>query len=83
MTRYVRPVYPNWARRQHIEGLVEFAATIGKDGSVRHLSLIEGPELLVPFARAAIGKWRYKPATLNGERVEVTTAISVNFTLRQ
>jgi len=83
MTRYVRPVYPKWARVQHIEGRVEFVARIGKDGRVRDLSFVKGPKLLVPFAQAAIGKWRYKPTVLNGERVEIQTAISVNFTLRQ
>jgi outer membrane biosynthesis protein TonB len=83
MTHYVRPVYPRWARTQHIEGCIEFVASIGKDGRVRDLSFVKGPKLLVPFAQTAIGKWRYQPATLNGEQVEVRTAINVNFTLSQ
>jgi outer membrane biosynthesis protein TonB len=83
MTRYVRPVYPKWARMQNIEGRVEFVAAIGKDGKVHDLSVVKGPKLLVPFAQAAIGKWGYEAAALNGERVEVKTAILVDFTLSQ
>jgi len=55
----------------------------GKDGKVHDLSFVKGPKLLVPFAQAAVAKWRYEPAVLNVERVEVKTQIDVNFTLNQ
>lgn len=83
MTRYVRPVYPEWARKEHIEGTLEYTVTIGKDGEVRNLSFVSGPRLLAPYAEAAVRQWRYEPALLNGLRVEVKTVLDVEFTLRQ
>jgi outer membrane biosynthesis protein TonB len=51
MTRYVLPVYPEWARKAHIEGTLEYAVTIGKDGEVRDLSLVSGPDRWLPLQR--------------------------------
>jgi protein TonB len=37
--------------------------------------------MLSPAAIEAVRHWRYRPYTLNGEPVEVETAITVNFVL--
>ena len=81
LTREVQPVYPVVAKLAHIEGTVEFAAVIDKDGRVEHLQLLSGPPLLVAAARDAILQWRYRPTLLNGQPVEVSTTITVHFTL--
>jgi protein TonB len=83
MIRYVRPVYPDWARKARLEGIVEFIGTVGKDGRVRDLSFVKGPRLLVPYAESAVHQWRYESPTLNGVPVEVKTQIHVPFTSRQ
>ena len=83
MTHYVRPVYPAWARREHIEGIVRFSGIIGKDGRIRDLSFVSGPILLVPYAESAVHQWRYEPTILNGVAVETKTQLDVQFTLRQ
>jgi outer membrane biosynthesis protein TonB len=83
MIRYSRPWYPEWARRLHVEGAVQFDGTIGRDGKVRGLTFLKGPRLLAPFAQAAIEEWQYERTSLNGALVETRTQIVVNFTLRQ
>jgi protein TonB len=45
--------------------------------------VISGHPLLIPAALDAVKQWVYKPTTLNGEAVEVSTQIDVNFTLSQ
>ncbi|HWF08616.1 MAG TPA: TonB family protein [Bryobacteraceae bacterium] len=78
-----KPAYPALAKTTHTRGTVKIQALIGRDGVIRNLQLISGPPLLVKAAMDAVATWRYKPALLNGELVEVVTEIEVNFTLTQ
>ena len=80
MTR-VSPEYPSLARQANIEGTVLFSALIGTNGLVRDLHIISGHPLLVPTAIDAVKKWVYRPTILNGNAVEVTTEVDVDFTL--
>ena len=77
----VTPLYPPEAKAARIQGVVRFNATIGKDGSILELTLINGHPLLVQSAQDAVRQWVYKPTLLNGNPVEVVTQIDVNFTL--
>jgi protein TonB len=79
----VQSAYPPLAKMTHIQGMVEFTATISKTGSIENLQLVRGHPLLVKAAEQAILQWKYKPTLLNGEPVEVITDIVVNFTLTQ
>jgi len=83
LIRKVQPTYPEIARSTHIQGTVEFTATISKTGSIEHLQFVRGHPMLVKAAEDAILQWKYKPTLLNGEPVEVITDIIVNFTLSQ
>jgi protein TonB len=56
-------------------------AVIDKDGSVKKLTVVSGPNMLTKAAMDAVRQWRYKPFTLNGESVEADTQINVNFKL--
>ena len=76
-----RPIYPPLAKMARQHGLVQFEATVGKDGSTEDLKLIKGPPLLVPIAREALGKWVYQPTMLAGAAVEIVRTIDVNFDL--
>ncbi|HUK18031.1 MAG TPA: energy transducer TonB, partial [Bryobacteraceae bacterium] len=77
------PVYPPLAKQARISGTVELSAVIGKDGHVMNLSVIKGHPLLVQSALDAVKDWVYQPTLLNGQPVEVSTTIDVNFTLAQ
>jgi len=78
----VRPVYPELAIRTRVQGSVVLEAVITKEGTIGSLKLLSGHPLLVQAAMAAVDQWRYRPTLLNGEPVEVVTAITVNFVLQ-
>ncbi len=79
----VPPAYPKDAVQRGAQGVVRFEATIAKDGSVKSLQVISGDPVLDIAAREAVLKWKYQPALLNGEALEVTQAIVVKFNLSQ
>ncbi|MGB7762148.1 MAG: energy transducer TonB [Bryobacteraceae bacterium] len=78
----IKPVYPPLAKQARIQGTVELSAIIGKDGRVQDLKVVRGHPLLVQSALEAVKNWIYRPTMLNGEPVEVSTTIDVNFTLQ-
>jgi TonB family protein len=85
LVRQVKPAYPESARAAGIEGTVVLQATIGTDGalkSVRVLNAQIDPDL-AQAALSAVQQWLYKPSLLNGEPAEITTTITMNFTLSQ
>lgn len=60
------------------------SAVISKDGSPLSLHVVNGQidPLLARSAVEAVSHWRYRPALLNGEPVEVKTEISVVYSLQ-
>ena len=78
----VNPVYPDGARRGHIQGKVLLQALIGKDGNIKDLQVISGPKELTQAAVGAVQQWRYRPYLLMGQPVEIDTIIEVNFVLQ-
>jgi protein TonB len=83
LVRQPKPVYPPLAKQARISGTVKLAAIISKDGTIQDLKVISGHPLLIPSALEAVKQWVYQPTLLNGEPVEVSTQIDVNFTLSQ
>jgi protein TonB len=77
------PVYPAEAKANRVQGTVRFTVIIGKDGTVKSLTLVSGDPVLAQAAKDAVQKWVYKPTLLNGDPVEVMTQVDVNFTLSQ
>jgi protein TonB len=83
LVRQPKPVYPPLAKQARISGVVHLAAIISRDGTIQDLKVISGHPLLIPSALEAVKQWVYQPTLLNGEPVEVSTQIDVNFTLSQ
>jgi len=81
LIRRVQPIYPPLARSARIQGSVVLTAVISQAGTMRNVTAISGPPLLVPAAVQAVSQWRYRPYVLNGEAIEVETQITVNFIL--
>jgi protein TonB len=82
LIQQVHPVYPAASRAAGVQGLVLIEATIDTSGNVvnpRVMSRIDAA--LTEAAVEAVKQWRYKPALLNGQPVEVVTTITVNFSL--
>ena len=75
------PAYPPIARSARVSGTVELHATISKNGTVKDLSVVSGPQMLREAAVDSVRGWRYKPYMLNNQPIEVETTINVVFTL--
>jgi TonB family protein len=74
---------PTAAKSANIEGSVILHAIIGMNGNPLSLGVVNtqiDPEL-ARAAVEAVSKWRYSPTLLNGDPMEVDTAITVNFKL--
>ncbi len=79
LTLTVIPVYPEAAKRQKVEGIVQLEALLSEDGKVAELRTLSGHPLLVQAAREAVLQWQYAP-TYSGKRpVKVITRIDVQF----
>jgi protein TonB len=79
----VEPIYPNFARQAHREGVVELRATISSDGAVRDLQVLSGDPVLARAAQDAVAQWKFRPTLLNGVAVEVITFVTVKFHIGQ
>jgi TonB family protein len=77
----VLPDYPSSALQSRLQGAVLLQAWIRKDGTVRDLKVVNGPLALCEAAYSAVKQWRYKPLQMNGQSVEATTYVTVNFRL--
>lgn len=83
LLRVVNPVYPVALRDQGVEGTVLLEGVIGIAGkllSLRSLNSLVHPGL-TKAALDAVGQWEYQPSLLNGQPVEVVTAITIGFRL--
>ena len=79
----ISPVYPELARRAHVEGVVLLEAIIGADGTVRDVRVLKGAHpLLDPAALEAVRRWRYRAATIGVRPVAVYLQVVITFSLR-
>jgi len=81
LIRRVAPMYPPLARQARIQGSVILKIVINKDGDVRDVQLYSGHPMLAPAAIEAVKQWKYQPYTKDGEVVEVSTMVRVNFNI--
>ncbi len=79
--RMISPIYPEIAKAAHVSGTVVLRTIIAKDGSVKDVKVISGPDLLVGATMEAVKQWRYRPTLLNGQPVEVDTTVTVIYSL--
>lgn len=78
----VDPVYPEAARKGQIQGVVILEAVITASGAVDEVRIVRSPSPLFDAAvEAAVRRWRYRPATLNGRAVPVLLTVTVRFGL--
>jgi outer membrane biosynthesis protein TonB len=78
----VAPVYPAWARANHVAGTVVLRGWISMAGRIKNLIPVSGPRELLEPSLGAVQQWRYRPYVVDGKPVEVTTEIQVNYELK-
>jgi TonB family protein len=74
-----KPEYTEDAKDAHVSGTVTLRATIGTDGHILSLRVVNGPAMLQQIALNAVKSWVYKPYLINNKPVEVFTTINVTF----
>jgi protein TonB len=79
--RDVRPIYPQIAVLNKIEGRVIIEAIIGTDGRVKDARILRSIPLLDRAALDAVNQWLFSPTTLNGAPVPVIITVTVDFKL--
>jgi protein TonB len=75
----VPPMYPPIARIRRLSGAVVIQITVGKDGKVRNPQFISGQPVFRDAAFDAVKQWKFKPAMLNGQPIDQSTQIKMDF----
>jgi len=79
----VMPRYPAMARRAGVEGSVVVRGIVRRDGTIDDVEIIKDlPFGLGQAARDAVSQWRFRPATVRGEPIDVYYTVTVNFRLQ-
>lgn len=79
----VVPRYPAAARRAGVQGPVVVRGIVRRDGTIDNVEIIKDlPYGLGEEARRAVNRWRFRPATLHGEPIDVYYTVTVNFRLQ-
>jgi len=77
------PQYRKEDRKAGSQGLVILGAIIDEEGNVADITVLKGSsESLNEAAVEAARKWKFKPATRNGEPVAVLFNLTINFRLQ-
>ncbi len=75
----VPPQYPEIAKSVGVEGSVVVEASIGPNGDVVSTKVISGQPILRQAALDSLRRWKYQPATLNGEPIAVQITVTIQF----
>jgi TonB family protein len=80
----VKPVYPEEAVTNKIEGAVVLEAVIDEQGKVKNLRILSStPELLNKAAMEAVKQWEYEPYVVRGKCKNVVFTVTVTFSLNK
>jgi len=71
--------YPAIAKARRLSGAVVVQVKVGKDGKVNSPQFISGPMVFRDAAFEAVLQYQFKPAKLNGQPIEQSTQIKLNF----
>jgi TonB family protein len=79
LTHKVEPALSLAPQSGPLRGTVTLDAVIGKDGGVRDVHAVSGPEPLAEAALDAVRGWRFEPYRIRGKAVAVETTLTVDF----
>ena len=75
------PVYPDNAKAERIQGTVRIQASVGEDGHIRSMTVIDGPFELRQAAQDALKQWVYWPPEILGQPRPFEIEVKVIFSL--
>jgi protein TonB len=70
----VAPIYPDLARRAHIQGVVKLEVVVRPNGRVKSATVLGGSPALIIAATDAVRKWKFETA-----QDETTEIVQVMF----
>jgi TonB family protein len=83
LLKMVPPAYPPDSKAAGLEGSVVLQLVITMEGSPVSMKVISSPAGdMSQAAMDAVKNWKWVPAKLNGEPVEVVSDVTINFTLK-
>ncbi len=83
LLQQTRPAYPAVLQQAGVEGTVAIRAVISVNGDVLSPQVVntDVDPRLAQLALDAVKQWHYHPALLNGQPVEISTTMTIDFTL--
>ncbi len=76
------PNFSDEARKSKTQGVVLLMVVVGADGTPNHIRVQQSLGMgLDEKAIEAVSRWRFRPATFNGQPVATQIAVEVNFRL--
>jgi len=78
----VDPIYPEFARRAHIQGPVVLKMTVDEAGRPIRVQVMEGHPVFHEAAMQAARQWRFEPARVDGRPVSAAFQLTIKFALR-
>ena len=79
-TRTADPAYPLELMRHNVQGTVTLYAVIHSDGSVSDVKVLQSADdRLDNYASAALARWKFRPATKNGNPVALEAVVVIPF----
>jgi TonB family protein len=80
--KMVRPLYPDEALENEIQGAVKLEAMIDEQGKVKQLRILSSPNILLNDAALnAVKQWVYEPYLVDGKAKSVMFNVTVTFFL--
>jgi TonB family protein len=81
--RDVRPLYPEHLRDAKVGGVVTMDAVVDKDGRIRDVQNLKGPEPALEVAAAdAVRQWQFSTTLLNCEPIAVEMHVTTYFSIQ-
>lgn len=74
----VAPVYPEFAKRMRVTGMVKLSVTVDANGKVTDVKPVSGNQMLSYAAQQAVRQWKFEPGAGTD-----TVPVDVNFELGQ
>jgi protein TonB len=78
----VDPIYPEMARRAHVQGTVVLLMTVDEAGVPTQVQVMDGHPALQEAASRAARQWRFVPAQLDGRAVAASFRLTLKFSMR-
>lgn len=78
----VMPAYPDEARKQGIESIVEATFFVNLNGDVEDIQIVRGDAIFRAPVIAALQKWRFTPGAIDGVPTRLRRRVKFPFHLR-